>query len=214
MADDTQGAFSIPDVTPPYELLVRMETARGAKPYVRLYKELTLQEPNVFNIDGDSFEKRSNTLTGKVTGVQSTSESARVSVIHELPRRHALWAQSPFGGGDWADASGAFTFKSNWSMDPAEAGSLYAIQYTLENDRPKGYLAYGRRDQVSFQTAPPALDIAMSPVTSSSLSVEVEGMATSSHHNIQRNLEPPPPWSRTWTPWRGPPRRRRPSRCP
>ncbi|MFY0577073.1 hypothetical protein ACN28S_24615 [Cystobacter fuscus] len=164
VAVDGSGAFSISDVTPPYDVIVADKERRVATVFKGLTLE-TLTVPLVLDLDADQPDPEHRaTVEGTVTGEQPSSAITTTSL---------LFASTGGEGSGSVEPSGTYSLNVDWSGATSVSGTIYALQSERSNpvSLRTSYLAFGQRDNVtvSKDATLPAQDIALSPVTNSRL---------------------------------------------
>jgi hypothetical protein len=160
VAVDGSGAFSIAGVNPPYDVIVAEKERRVAT----IYKGLTRQDLTIgLEYSSNSAVEHEATVKGTVTGGQSSSPST-TEVSFVLPRSITSVPVEP---------SGAYSMNPHWNDATPPTGTLYALQFEGSGSITPStrYLAFGQRDNVTLteNATLSAQDIALSPVTNSSL---------------------------------------------
>ncbi len=165
VAVDASGAFSIPNVTPPYDIIVADKEHRVAT----IFQGLTLKSLTVpLELDLDAEQpndpEHQATVEGTVTGEQPSSALASTSL---------LFASAGTSMSGDVEPSGSYSLNLDWSGTTSVTGTIYALQSERSSifSPPSRYLAFGQRDNVtvSKDATLSAQDIAMKPVTNSRL---------------------------------------------
>ena len=166
-AVDAHGAFAIPDVTPPYDLFVaRKDLGRAF-----VIKGLTRTTLAAITLDAAGDEhgadnppppSMENLIKGTVTGQQTTSGPSTTQVTLTCADNKVYLARS--------ESTGSYSIHVV-RAGPLQRCTLFALQSKPgSNGIPAGYLAYGRRDNVTIQDGElVGQDITMSPLTNSTL---------------------------------------------
>ncbi|MET0406528.1 MAG: carboxypeptidase-like regulatory domain-containing protein [Cystobacter sp.] len=160
---DDSGAFSIPGVRTPYDLIVASKERQAAS----VYKGLTLKTPTVALGTGmaQGAERHEARIQGTVTGARNAPSS-------EISLGFAVEDNSGYGFG-LVESSGEYSLDASWEGVSSIKGTVYALQ--LERDGydspPKSYLTFGQRDVDALKAGDTlsAQEISLAPVTNSSL---------------------------------------------
>lgn len=159
---DASGAFSVPDVTPPYDIV----TVAPGKEDLILLKGLTLRAPTLF-VSSDDSAPRKATLAGTVSGGQTpystTNEPSLTFISPEVSEE--LYPLNR--------TTGAFSTSVSWGGPAATTGSIHALQSvgSSASGAPTSFIAYGRLDNVTLAEGGTfsGKDVVMRGVTNSTL---------------------------------------------
>ena len=182
---DSDGAFTVLNVTPPYDITVVDPTAKVAT----VYKGLTLATPSLVLWRNTPYNRAAMSLSGFVTGGQSPYCAGLVctTVFFESPEGYGITGTSSTGA-----YSMTTTFQSTapvWRGPSATVGALHAfeLQFPAGGSFPTGYLGYGEvpnvtvADKGSFTQ-----NVAMSPIGTLTLAGSV--VAPSGYSVIEKQL--------------------------
>ncbi len=165
---DASGAFSFPDVIPPYDLIA----VRDGNEEVTAVQGVTLETPTLtFNSGGAAAFNGS--LEGAVTGAQPASGTASAPVVvFDSPETQSAEVTVD-------EESSSYSADVSWGGGSRTTGTLFAFQ----GERPDilssvytRFTGFGRRDGVTLDegAALSGQDVALAPVTNSTLAGTVD----------------------------------------
>jgi len=158
------GTFSIPDVTPPYDLYVVGTAASGlfgsgTYPAVNVYAGLTVANPSITRL-----QRKTNLLPFCTTGTTCQSVSGGLTGGNATNPLMVAWSKG--GSSSTADATFAFTVGGFSDAAPTQAGTLYALQYAADaGGVPQSFL-YGTLATTLNRSANNLRDIPVAAVAS------------------------------------------------
>src|SRR5215470_14522282 len=158
---DSNGQFSIPNVTPPYDLAVSVmsPTLEGV-----LFQGLRRADPTIL-VPGGHPSQNSGTVSGNVTAVHPLgSLSEKTEVAWGSPEIPSLPPTSDVN----ADP---YTLNLNWVGPSSTTGTLHALQWQLgANHLPTTYTGYGTTPGVTVTNSGTTnADVAMSAPSASTI---------------------------------------------
>lgn len=162
---DSQGAFAIPDVSVPYDIMWIDSTNKAAT----LYKGLTRADPMLLNPEEAFGAMRSATLTGSITG-GSTTAAGYVAFGSQEATAGVTLSGSTFA----MDGSDADHAKVTWYGPTTTTGRLIALQFVDDSVTalPESFPGYGESSELVLEDGHsyPVDSIQLSPAPTQSLS--------------------------------------------
>ena len=164
---DADGAFSLPGVSPPYDISATSPNGLLTSFYVGLRR----MDPTLVLFDVDGTFPRSASATGTLSGGAGFPQPA----LHET----GVTFKSTEATGTVGVQPGASTFLAGafWSGPSAVTGLLHGLQWQIDDDvnqRPVSYKGYGSRPGVTLVSGAPypvaGQDVALGVVAAKSIS--------------------------------------------
>lgn len=165
VTSDATGAFSVADVTAPYDIIA----VNGGKQSAIVYKGVTRKNPLLSipweDPSTEPTQRYTAKVTGKITGFQTPSDTVDEPVATFVPASDANTSFS-------FDAStSSYAADLDWGAAPSISGSLIVLQTNRSESGPSAakFLGFGRRDNVTLTNGATlaSQDVALTAVTTS-----------------------------------------------
>ncbi len=167
---DAMGAFSIANVTPPYD--VATVTTAGGISFVTVFSRLTRTNPTLLSI--------SQPMVPNTSSVSGNLSGPGVTLPAPALRRAAVWFESPDVGSSTTTTTNPYTVQLGWSGPATTTGTVHAMYYQeTAAGAPSDYVAYGKLENVLIANGTTATmkDVAMTAMAEQQLTGTVTAPA-------------------------------------